>query len=92
MYTYKIEGLVNHNDADNDEGYATVGVIETVEVDEMSVEAAKEKFFAENEQYDDFFDAMKNCDQETHGKKGATYKDSQGRVIEVELLKKCNCH
>lgn len=86
MYTYKIEGQVNYNEAETDEGYATVEISETVEVDEMSAEAAKERFFAENPQYDDFFGSMKSCDQETRGKKGATYKDGVCRMIEVDLV------
>jgi len=86
MYTYKIEGTVIYNEADNDEGYVTVEILETTEVEEMSADAAKEKFFFENPEYDDSFGSMKTCDQETRGGKGATYRDNEGRTIDVDLV------
>ena len=86
MYTYTINGQVNYNNADNDSGNATVDVSETVIVDEMSAQTAKDAFFAHNEQYDDFFGTAKTCDAETAGGKGATYKDNDGLVIDVDLV------
>lgn len=88
MYTYKIEGNVTYNDADTEDGFATVEISETVEVEEMSAQAAFDKFFAENEQYE-FYGSLNTCDAETRGKKGATFKDqNEGQTIEVELLEK----
>ena len=86
MYTYSIKGQATYNDADTESGFATIDLDETVETSEMSAQAAKDKFFTENEQYD-FFGNLKTFDQETGGKKGATFTDqNEGQTIDVELV------
>lgn len=86
MYTYSIKGQVTFNDAETESGFATVTLDATIETDEMSAQAAKDKFFSENEQYD-FFGNLQTCDQATGGKKGATFTDQNNdQTIDVELL------
>lgn len=87
MNTYQIKGHVNCNDAETDDGNLTVEINENVTTDELGADAALRKFFAENEQYDDFFD-LKTCDQETYGKKGASFIDrtDSDRRLDVDLV------
>lgn len=87
MYTYQIKGQVNYNDAETEDGNLTIEINETVEIDELGAESALRAFFAENEQYDDFFD-LKTCDQETYGKKGASFTDrtDNDRRLYVDLI------
>jgi len=81
MYTYQITGSVTDNDSQS-----TVTIDETITVDEMSAQSAFDKFFADNDQYD-FFGSLKSCDQETRGKKGATYRDqNEDQTVDVELV------
>ena len=65
----------------------TVEINETIEVSELSATAALEKFFQENEEYDDFFQ-LKTCDIETYGKKHATFIDAtdNDRKLYVDLV------
>ena len=88
MFTYTIKGQVNYIEAETDEGYDTIGIDETIDIDEMSAQKAKDIFFEKNPQYDDFFGSMKTCDAETHGGKCATFIDrtDAGRTIDVELV------
>jgi len=87
-FEYRIKGQVTCSEADTDDGFATVEIDEIVEIDEMSPEAAKERFFEQNAQYK-FYGSLKTCDAETGGKKGATYKDqNEDQTIEVDLLEK----
>jgi hypothetical protein len=88
-YTYKITGNVTYNESDETEdGLVEVQIEEYVEVDEMSAHAAFEKFFEENAQYE-FYGSLKTCDQETYGKKGATYRDqNEGQTVDIDLVKK----
>lgn len=87
MYTYTIKGHVNYNEAETEEGYATIEIDEIIEMEELGAQEAKDKFFEENTQYDDFFGSAKTCDKETHGKKGASfiYQNNPEITLDVDL-------
>jgi predicted chitinase len=87
MYTYRITGKVNYNEAETEDGNQTVELNETIETEELGAESALRQFFDDNPQYDDFY-SLKTCDAETRGEKGATFKDrtDETRWIDVELV------
>ena len=86
MFTYSIKGQVTYNEADTKTGFETINIDEVIHIDDMSAEAAKDKFFADNEQYD-FFGSLMTCDAKTYGKKGATFSDQgESQIINVELI------
>lgn len=85
-FTYNITGQMTYNDADTKDGFETVEIDETIEIDEMSPSTALAKFLEENEQYE-FYGSLKTCDAETHGKKGATYRDqNEHQTVNIGLV------
>ncbi len=86
MYTYKITGPVNYNEAETEDGYATVNLDETFEVAELGCQNAKDKFFEQNPQYDDFFGRARSHDVKTCGNELARFVDRTcaRRVIFIE--------
>jgi len=82
-YTYTIRGQVSYNDAES--GFITVEIDQLFEIDEMSADAAKQRFFAENGQWE-FQGLLQTCDAETGGKCWASYLDlGEGQTLDVRL-------
>ena len=88
MYTYKIHGTVNCNDAETYSGNKTVEITDYIDVADLSCESALRTFFADNSQYDDFY-RLSTCDAETYGKQYARFVDStdSAHTISVSLVK-----
>ena len=85
-HVYSIKGQVTHNQADNEDGFGTVNIDETVDIDVKSTSDAYDKFFTEHPEYD-FFGALQTCDAETHGGIGATYRDqNEDQTVDIELI------
>ena len=83
-YTYKITGNLTYNDADTEDGFATVEIEDFITVEEMSAEKALELFLQENECYD-FFGKLTQYDADTRGKKWSLFRDqNEGQTIRVE--------
>jgi len=86
IFTYNITGQMTRNDADTDDGFETVEIYETIEIDEMSPSTALAKFLEENERYE-FYGSLKTCDAETRGKKSETYRDSyEHQTVNIDLV------
>jgi hypothetical protein len=84
METYKIEGNITYNQADTEDGFATVEILEYQEAENAT--EALEKFLEDNTQYD-FFGKMTMCDADTRGEKWARYADqNEDQFISVDIV------
>jgi len=71
-FTFAIKGIVTCNTAETETGFCNVEIDECIEIDEISAQKAKNKFFEENEAYE-YHGKLIKCDAQTGGLKYQLY-------------------